>query len=123
MMKTLLLTLVVATLFTGAANAGDLVKMKGSTQGRTNHEFIYQDGCKGCHQGSGKQNATDAACVECHGEITSIAVDESKLAIPEAHPHKSLHYNEGASCLACHGEHEKKAPVCAECHRTWFKDM
>jgi hypothetical protein len=25
--------------------------------------------------------------------------------------------------LACHGEHQKKAPVCAECHRTWFHNM
>ncbi|MGL4900232.1 MAG: cytochrome c3 family protein, partial [Shewanella sp.] len=78
-MNKLLLTLVIGTLFAGAANAGELVKMKGSTHGRANHEFIYQEGCKGCHQGSGKQNSTDAACVECHGEITSIPVDEKKL--------------------------------------------
>lgn len=122
MMKKLLLTLVSVTLFAGTINAGELVKIKG-IQGRSNHNAIYQEGCQGCHQGSGKQNATDAACVECHGEITSIPVDETKLAIPEAHPHKSLHYNQGASCLACHGEHEKKAPLCAECHRTWFKEM
>ncbi|MGL6124412.1 MAG: cytochrome c3 family protein [Shewanella sp.] len=120
-MNKLLLTLVIGFALTGTANAGELVKMKGSTQGRTNHEFIYQDGCKGCHQGSGKQNATDAACVECHGDISSIILDVKKLPIPEASPHQSLHYNEGASCLACHSEHQKKAPVCAECHRTWFK--
>ena len=118
-----ILTLLLGLALSSSVYAGDLVKMKGKTQGRTNHEFIYQDGCQGCHQGSGKKNATDAACVECHGEINSIPVNESKLAIPEAHPHKSLHYNQGASCLACHGEHEKKAPVCAECHRTWFGEM
>lgn len=122
-MNKLLLSLLLGLAVSGSVMAGDLVKMKGSTQGRVNHEFIYQDGCQTCHQGSGKKNATDTACVECHGDINSIAVDESKLAIPEAHPHKSLHYNQGASCLACHGEHEKKAPVCAECHRTWFGEM
>lgn len=122
-MNKLLLTLLIGFVFAGNVNAGELVKMKGSTQGRVNHESLYQEGCKSCHQGSGKQNATDAACVECHGDITSIPVDEKKLPLPEAHPHKSLHYNEGASCLACHAEHEKKAPVCAECHRTWFKEM
>ncbi|QQX79853.1 cytochrome c3 family protein [Shewanella sp. KX20019] len=122
-MNKLLLTALLSFVVSQGAVAGELVKMKGSTKGRVNHEFIYQDGCQSCHQGSGKKNATDAACVECHGDINSIDVDETKLAIPEADPHKSLHYNQGASCLACHGEHEKKAPVCAECHRTWFEEM
>ncbi|GIU17923.1 cytochrome c3 family protein [Shewanella schlegeliana] len=122
-MNKLLLSALLGLALSSNVMAGELVKMKGKTEGRINHEFIYQDGCQTCHQGSGKKNATDAACVECHGDINSIPVDESKLAIPEAHPHKSLHYNQGASCLACHAEHEKKAPVCTECHRTWFEEM
>ncbi|WP_299798308.1 cytochrome c3 family protein [uncultured Shewanella sp.] len=122
-MNKLMLTLLIGLTLSGNAFAGDLVKMKGKTEGRTNHEFIYEDGCQSCHQGSGRKNATDSACVECHGEINSIEIDESKLAIEEANPHRSFHYNQGASCLACHGEHEKKAPVCAECHRTWFEVM
>ncbi len=122
-MNKLLLTALLSFVISQSTMAGELVKMKGNTQGRVNHEFIYQDGCQSCHQGSGKKNATDSACVDCHGDINSIPVDESKLAIPEAHPHKSLHYNQGASCLACHGEHEKKAPLCVDCHRTWFEEM
>ncbi|MBR9728140.1 cytochrome c3 family protein [Shewanella intestini] len=122
-MNKLLLSILLSISVSGTVMAGDLIHIKGNTQGRSNHEFIYQDGCQTCHQGSGKKNATDKACVECHGDINSIPVDESKLAIPAANPHKSLHFNKGASCLACHAEHKKQAPVCAECHRTWFKEM
>lgn len=122
-MKQLVMTLLLGLCVIGSAHAGDLVKMKGKTKGRTQHEFIYDDGCQSCHQGSGRKNATDSACVECHGDINSIEIDEHNLVIEEANPHKSFHYNQGASCLACHGEHQKKPPVCAECHRTWFHEM
>jgi hypothetical protein len=122
-MKVLIYTLLICVAMMAQIQAGELTKMKGNTQGRTNHQFIYDDGCQSCHQGSGLKNATDSACVECHGDINSIEIDEEKLAIKEANPHKSFHYNQGASCLACHGEHQKKAPVCAECHRTWFHNM
>ncbi|MCL1058452.1 cytochrome c3 family protein [Shewanella gelidimarina] len=122
-MKTYILTLLLGLIVSGSAFAGELESVKGSTQGRTNHQFLYEEGCKSCHQGSGKTSATDSACVECHGDINSIELDESKLVFSEANPHKSIHYNKGASCLACHAEHEKKAPVCAECHRTWFEVM
>lgn len=122
-MNKLVMTLLLCLSVIGSTHAGELVKMKGKTQGRTQHEFIYDDGCQSCHQGSGRKNATDSACVECHGDINSIEIDEHKLAIEEANPHKSFHYNQGASCLACHGEHQKKPPVCAECHRTWFHEM
>jgi formate-dependent nitrite reductase cytochrome c552 subunit len=121
-MKKLILSLVLG-LMVSSAYAGDLVEMQNNTAGRTNHQFIYDDGCKSCHVGSGKTSATDQACVECHGTIDSIEIDTSKLAIEGANPHKSFHYNKGASCLACHAEHEKKAPVCAECHRSWFHKM
>ncbi|WP_025821233.1 cytochrome c3 family protein [Shewanella marina] len=122
-MKKFLITLLMGLSITGTAVAGDLVKVKGKLEGRENHSFIYEDGCNACHQGGGKKNTTDAACVECHGDVTSIDMDETKLAVPEAHPHKSIHFGQGASCLACHAEHEKKAPLCADCHRTWFEVM
>lgn len=122
-MKKLLLIAFLSTVFLGTAIAGELYTVKGKTQGRVNHEMLYQDGCNSCHQGSPKANTTDAACVDCHGTVETIEIDESILAVPEAHPHKSLHYNQGASCLACHSEHQKKAPICADCHRTWFQEM
>lgn len=122
-MKKYLFTILLGLSISGGSIAGELVSVKGKTQGRTNHEFIYSDGCQSCHQGSGKTNATDTACVECHGDINDIEINEDNLTYKEANPHKSFHYNQGASCLACHAEHEQKAPVCAECHRTWFETM
>ncbi|GLS82052.1 cytochrome c3 family protein [Paraferrimonas haliotis] len=122
-MKHFILTLLIGLTLSSTAMAGDLVKMKGNLEGRTNHEFLYQEGCNSCHQGSGLKNANDEACVACHGDINSIETDASKLPIPEADPHQSLHYNDGASCLACHAEHQKKQPACTECHRSWFEKM
>ncbi|MGI2260620.1 hypothetical protein [Shewanella sp. GXUN23E] len=46
--------------------------------------------------------------VECHDEITGIAMDESKLAEPEAHPHKSIHFCQDAGSLACHAKQQKQ---------------
>ena len=106
-----------------AAVAGEMQQYK-NIQGRSYHIDVYNDSCNGCHTGkNGKIDATDAACIICHGAINSIKIDEKKLVYPKANPHKSVHYGNGASCLACHSEHKMKAPVCASCHRTWFKSM
>lgn len=122
-MKTSITSLLLTLSLFGPVVAGELVPVKGKLQGRENHSFLYEDGCKACHQQAGKKNTTDAACVECHGSITEIAIADEALPIEEAHPHKSIHFGEGASCLACHAEHKKKTPLCTDCHRSWFAEM
>ncbi|MBO2567729.1 cytochrome c3 family protein [Shewanella algae] len=122
MKKTITSLLFTLSLF-GPVVAGELVTVKGKIQGRENHGFLYEEGCNGCHQGSGKKNATDQACVNCHGKIGEITLSQSQLPIAEANPHQSIHFADGASCLACHAEHKKKAPLCTDCHRSWFNEM
>ncbi|TKB51172.1 cytochrome C [Ferrimonas sediminicola] len=122
-MKKIALILTAALVMAGTATAGDLTKMSKGMKGRTNHEALYEDGCKSCHTGSAKKFVDDSACQECHGSINDIEIDVTQLKMPEANPHKSVHYNQGASCLACHAEHQAKKPVCSECHRTWFEEM
>ncbi|BDY04249.1 cytochrome c3 family protein [Ferrimonas sp. YFM] len=121
-MKRVLISLGLMLALCNTAQAGDLVKVKGATKGRTNHQFIYEEGCKTCHQGSARKYVDDSACIDCHGNINDIEVTR-ELVLEEANPHKSIHFNQGASCLACHAEHQTKAPVCSECHRTWFDEM
>ncbi|TKB56036.1 cytochrome c3 family protein [Ferrimonas aestuarii] len=120
-MKAQLVGLALALMSAQFAHAGDLVPIKGNIEGRTNHQFLYEDGCKGCHSGSARKLVDDSACVECHGDINSIEIT-TELVLEEANPHNSIHYNKGASCLACHSEHEKSAPLCTDCHRTWFNE-
>lgn len=122
-MKKFVLILAAALAITGPASAGDLTKMGKGINGRVNHKALYENDCKSCHTGSAKKFVDDSACQECHGSINEISIDESHLKMPEANPHKSVHYNQGASCIACHAEHESKKPVCSECHRTWFEEM
>ncbi|BCR06014.1 c-type cytochrome [Desulfuromonas versatilis] len=121
-MKKLIMSLALALAMVVTAQAGDLVTIKGNTEGRSYHKSLYEEGCNYCHPGSPKKQVTDAACVDCHGQINDIEITKH-LKMPEANPHKSVHYNQGASCLACHAEHTRKAPVCSECHRTWFDKM
>jgi len=121
-MKKLIIGLIVSLALTATVQAGKLISVKGNIQGRTNHKSLYQDDCKACHEGSAKKMVTDAACIDCHGQINDIEINK-ELVMPVADPHRSVHYNQGASCLACHAEHTMKAPVCAECHRTWFKKI
>ncbi|MBY5923271.1 cytochrome c3 family protein [Ferrimonas balearica] len=120
-MKQLLISLGLALALTSGVQAGELVAMKGKLEGRSNHAFLYEDGCNGCHTGNAKKYVDDTACVECHGTIDTIEIT-TELVLEEANPHTSIHYGNGASCLACHAEHETKAPVCSECHRTWFNE-
>ncbi|SDI82047.1 Cytochrome c3 [Ferrimonas sediminum] len=121
-MKSILLTLALGLALTATAQAGELTKVKGSIKGRDNHQFLYEEGCKACHSGSAKKYVDDSACQDCHGNINDIEITR-ELVLEEANPHKSIHFNQGASCLACHAEHQQKAPVCSECHRTWFDVM
>lgn len=122
-MKKIVLSLAVSLAVVTTANAGSLVDVGAGMQGRVNHEMLYADDCEACHTGSPKQYVDDSACIDCHGDINEIEIDEEQLTMAEANPHTSVHYNQGASCLACHGEHETKKPVCAECHRTWFDEQ
>ena len=125
-MVKILVILMYGLIIVSAAAAGEMKQYNYTqgTQGRSYHSDVYNDNCNGCHTNSnGKLDATDAACIGCHGAINMIKIDEKKLVFPKANPHKSVHYGNGASCLACHSEHQMKAPVCASCHRTWFKSM
>lgn len=119
-----LLALTLSLTLCGAISASELIEVKGKTLGRENHQFIYEDknACKSCHV-SGKKSTTDQACVDCHGTIDTIKIDPKNLVNSHANPHASVHYDTAISCIACHAEHEKKAPLCAECHRSWFKEM
>lgn len=122
-MKKIALILSIALMMIGTASAGELTKMSKGMNGRVNHEALYENDCKSCHIGSAKKFVDDSACLECHGNINTIEIDKDRLIMPEANPHKSPHYNQGASCIACHTEHKKQKPVCSECHRTWFEEM
>ncbi|QIZ78174.1 cytochrome c3 family protein [Ferrimonas lipolytica] len=117
------LALILAMALSTSAYAGELVDVDKGMQGRMNHEMLYADDCEACHTGDAKKFVDDSSCIACHGEINEIELDTEKLVMPEANPHKSVHYNQGASCLACHAEHQTKKPVCSECHRTWFDEM
>ncbi|QDF66650.1 cytochrome c3 family protein [Shewanella sp. SNU WT4] len=123
-MKKLLTALVITLSLGSTAQAGELFQAKGKIFGRDNHSVIYDDknACKTCHA-SGLKSTTDTACIECHGTIDTIKIDTDKLVNSHANPHQSVHYAEAISCLACHSEHQKKAPLCSECHRTWFTEM
>lgn len=119
-MKNFLMAIFAGLFFCAAAAAAGGAAVHGDFKGRDSHAALYKDGCNACHVGSPKEAVTDAACVQCHGEVATIKVDKEKLPLAEADPHKSLHYGNGVSCLACHSEHTRKAPVCTECHRSWF---
>lgn len=119
-MKNLFIAIFAGLFLCAAASAGELADVKGGFKGRSNHAALYKDGCNACHTGNPKESVTDASCVQCHGAAASIEIDKRKLPLPEADPHKSIHYGQGVSCLACHSEHAKKAPVCTDCHRSWF---
>lgn len=123
-MNKLLTTLLITFTLSASINAGELIKVKGKTVGRDNHSFIYEDktACKTCHS-SAIKSTTDTACIECHGTIDTIKINTNNLVNSHANPHSSVHYGEAISCIACHAEHEKKAPLCTECHRTWFAEM
>ena len=121
-MNKLLTALLVTLALGGAAQAGEMIKMKGKLEGRANHEMLHDD-CSNCHVNKNKKAMDDSTCIECHGKPSEIAIDESILPVHEANPHKSVHFGDGASCLACHSEHKQKAPICTDCHRTWFKVM
>ncbi len=123
-MKTFIAALTLLISLASTVYAGDLITAKGKTLGRDNHSFIYEekDACKTCHVNA-KKNTNDAACVECHGTISTIDIDTSRLVNAHANPHKSVHYGEAISCIACHAEHKVKTPLCSECHRTWFREM
>ncbi len=123
-MKTLITALTLIISLSGTAYAGELIQAKGKTMGRINHAFIYEESgaCKTCHVNA-KKNTNDAACIECHGTIDTIEINTEELVNSHANPHKSVHYEEAISCIACHAEHEQKAPLCSECHKTWFKEM
>ena len=123
-MKKIIFIISIALIMAGSATAGDLTEMNKGMKGRVNHEALYDDNnCDACHTGSAKEFVDDSACQDCHGSINEIEIDVSQLKMPEANPHKSVHYEQGASCLACHAEHQTKKPVCSECHRTWFEEM
>lgn len=87
---------------------------------REYHEWIYEDGCKTCHDKGTKQYPSDDSCLECH--------DRDELAESTArkgdelwqNPHNNLHYGKELPCVECHGEHQKKKPICANCHTFKF---
>lgn len=122
-MKKIIFIISVVLIMVGYANARDLVDIKNGIKGRVNHEALYENGCDGCHVSSARKYVDDSSCKDCHGSINDIEIDISKLKMPSANPHESVHYNQGASCIACHAEHQTKKPVCSECHRTWFEEM
>ncbi|MGL4668089.1 MAG: cytochrome c3 family protein [Saezia sp.] len=107
----------------GYVHAVERAPMKGGMDGRANHAALYDGSCTSCHGADPQKNVTDQTCVQCHGEMKKIQLDASRLPIPEANPHASVHFGEGASCLACHAEHKQKAPLCSDCHTSWFEKM
>ncbi|WP_144226311.1 cytochrome c3 family protein [Shewanella algae] len=85
-MKTSLISaLLMGTLLASQAWAGELTKMSGSREGRSNHAFMYQEkNCKTCHLGAPKGPATETACLECHGDYQQIA-EQTRDSKPNPH--------------------------------------
>nr|WP_240473401.1 cytochrome c3 family protein [Ferrimonas senticii] len=88
----------------------------GPTMGRDFHAMNYDDGCESCHDQGIKVRPSDTACAACH-DIDELA-EATKRSGDEVHqnPHDNLHYGKETPCTECHGEHEAKAPLCADCH-------
>ncbi|MGD8294408.1 MAG: cytochrome c3 family protein [Desulfobacterales bacterium] len=113
------LLIIAATLFLGGlAMAGDTLKQFGDIKGRSYHAEYYEDeACDVCHgNAEGKGIPDDFVCLDCHDademmEATSRPGNENWM-----NPHDSLHYGTDVPCMECHGEHEARQHLCANCH-------
>lgn len=121
----LLIALTAALTFGFSAQAADikpdesLVKM-GAKQGRTYHEFNYDDGCKSCHDQGLRAKPSDNQCLTCHDrdELADATVRHGEELWQN--PHNNLHYGKEVPCIECHGEHQAKQPLCNDCHTFKF---
>ncbi|WP_240473402.1 cytochrome c3 family protein [Ferrimonas senticii] len=92
----------------------------GAKMGRDFHAMNYDDGCKSCHDQGIRIQPSDKACEQCH-DVNDLA-EATQRSGDEVHqnPHNNLHYGKETPCTECHGEHEAKAPLCADCHTFKF---
>ncbi|BCV51348.1 cytochrome c3 family protein [Shewanella algae] len=121
-MKTSLISaLLMGTLLASQAWAGELTKMFGSREGRSNHAFMYQEkDCKTCHLGAPKGPATETACLECHGDYQQIA-EQTRDSKPN--PHDAPHWGADVPCTVCHSEHKPAKVLCNDCHQFTFSNF
>ena len=116
-------TLAIALAFSmlGGAQAATLTKM-GAKQGRSFHEFNYEDGCKSCHDQGMRKPPSDQSCQQCHdlSELIEATANKEKQW---KNPHNNMHYGDKVPCIECHGEHKPKKPLCSNCHNFDFKNF
>lgn len=120
-MKKLILSLFALSLLSSPLYAGELHKVMGKREGRTNHSFMYEEkDCKTCHQGSPKGPATERACIDCHGSYQEIA---AATASQTPNPHDAPHWGADVPCTVCHSEHKSAKVLCNDCHQFAFPNF
>jgi thioredoxin reductase (NADPH) len=88
------------------------------------HKFEAQ--CAACHEPW--RGATDAGCVDCHGDMSSNKHAGTKLADKDSGLIPGIHlagFNGQLACLSCHTDHRGRVPnfektagsTCVECHQ------
>lgn len=107
-----------AVLVAGSSLAADTLKQYGDIMGRTYHEELYTENmCDACHTTNDpKGYPPDDCCAECHELEELVAATAREGEDLWQNPHNNLHYGKDVPCMECHGEHSRRAPMCAECH-------
>lgn len=105
----------------GATSSGSELVDYGKIEGRSYHDEAYERGrCNQCHVGSrtdAQGYPPDDSCDRCHerDELVEATLRENEEDGWQ-NPHDNLHYGTLVPCVECHGEHSRKAPLCANCH-------
>ncbi|SHH96194.1 cytochrome c3 family protein [Ferrimonas marina] len=105
--------LTVALLALGLATTAQAVEVRGWHDGLT---------CQDCHDQGIKKYPSDQACLSCHNvdDLAEATAREGKDKWQN--PHNNLHFGKETPCTECHGEHQPKEHLCAQCHTFDYPD-
>lgn len=115
--KVLLLTVTVAFV-AGAGLADSTLEQFDKIKGRSYHASFYDgESCDVCHENNRATSLpADDACQSCH-DLDSLVEATARPAGEEGqNPHDNLHYGRDVPCMECHGEHQAREHMCADCH-------